>query len=66
MCLLLLHCRFATPATATRAGILYVSEGKQWQNMTNSWITRVVKYVGQCGAMVWGSMRCGIWDLGCL
>jgi dynein heavy chain len=25
--------KFATPATATRAGILYISEGKQWHNM---------------------------------
>lgn len=35
--------KFATPATATRAGILYISEDKQWHNMVSSWITRVVK-----------------------
>jgi dynein heavy chain len=35
--------KFATPATATRAGILYISEGQQWQNMATSWINRVVK-----------------------
>ncbi|MEW5298846.1 MAG: hypothetical protein WDW36_001923 [Sanguina aurantia] len=34
--------KFATPATATRAGILYVSEGLQWNNMVQSWIKRVV------------------------
>ncbi len=32
--------KFATPATATRAGILYISEGSQWQNMVTSWIAR--------------------------
>lgn len=35
--------KFATPATATRAGILYISEGNQWENMVKSWISRVVK-----------------------
>lgn len=35
--------KFATPATATRAGILYISEGHQWHNMVDSWIKRVVK-----------------------
>jgi dynein heavy chain len=35
--------KFATPATATRAGILYISEGSQWQNMVASWIQRVVR-----------------------
>lgn len=35
--------KFATPATATRAGILYISEGQQWHNMAMSWINRVVK-----------------------
>lgn len=34
--------KFATPATATRAGILYVSEGQQWSNMVHSWIARVM------------------------
>jgi dynein heavy chain, axonemal len=34
--------KFATPATATRAGILYVSEGQQWNNMIQSWIHRVL------------------------
>jgi hypothetical protein len=33
--------KFATPATATRAGILYISEDKQWENMVASWISRV-------------------------
>lgn len=32
--------KFATPATATRAGILYISEGQQWHNMAMSWINR--------------------------
>ncbi|GHP02344.1 dynein alpha chain, flagellar outer arm [Pycnococcus provasolii] len=32
--------KFATPATATRAGILYISEERQWQNMTTAWATR--------------------------
>ena len=35
--------KFATPATATRAGILYISEDKQWHNMVQSWVLRVVK-----------------------
>ena len=35
--------KFATPATATRAGILYISEGRQWHNMVQSWLDRVVK-----------------------
>ena len=34
--------KFATPATATRAGILYISEVRQWNNMVQSWINRVV------------------------
>lgn len=34
--------KFATPATATRAGILYISEALQWDNMVQSWINRVV------------------------
>lgn len=34
--------KFATPATATRAGILYVSEGQQWNNMVSSWVNRVM------------------------
>ena len=34
--------KFATPATATRAGIVYVSEKLQWYNMIQSWIKRVV------------------------
>ena len=33
--------KFATPATATRAGILYISEGRQWSNMVKSWLDRV-------------------------
>ncbi len=28
--------KFATPATATRAGILYISEGSQWRNMVRA------------------------------
>eukprot|EP00891_Asterochloris_glomerata_P001316 jgi/Astpho2/1316/Aster-06188 len=35
--------KFATPATATRAGILYISEGQQWNNMVQSWIQKVVR-----------------------
>ena len=34
--------KFATPATATRAGILYISEKLQWKNMITSWTKRVV------------------------
>ena len=34
--------KFATPATATRAGILYVSEVSQWNNMAQSWVNTVV------------------------
>lgn len=34
--------KYATPATATRAGILYISEGQQWHNMVQSWLKRVV------------------------
>lgn len=34
--------KFATPATATRAGIVYVSEKMQWHNMIRSWVKRVV------------------------
>jgi hypothetical protein len=30
-------------ATATRAGILYISEGRQWHNMVQSWLQRVAK-----------------------
>ena len=33
--------KYATPATATRAGILYISEGTQWDNMAQAWIKRV-------------------------
>lgn len=35
--------KFATPATATRAGILYISEATQWSNMVRSWVDRVFK-----------------------
>jgi hypothetical protein len=35
--------KFATPATATRAGILYISEGRQWANMVSSWLDRVAR-----------------------
>lgn len=35
--------KYASPATATRAGILYISEGRQWHNMVQSWLNRVVK-----------------------
>lgn len=35
--------KYATPATATRAGILYISEGRQWHNMVQSWLQRVVR-----------------------
>jgi hypothetical protein len=30
-------------ATATRAGILYISEGRQWHNMVQSWLQKVAK-----------------------
>lgn len=30
-------------ATATRAGILYISEGRQWHNMVQSWLQRVAQ-----------------------
>jgi dynein heavy chain len=32
--------RFATPATVSRAGILYISDddGKQWQSLIASWL----------------------------
>ncbi len=36
--------KYATPATATRAGTLYISEGEQWNNMVQSWIQKVVRY----------------------
>jgi dynein heavy chain, axonemal len=35
--------KYATPATATRAGILYISEGSQWHNMVQSWLDRIAK-----------------------
>ncbi|CAD7704939.1 unnamed protein product [Ostreobium quekettii] len=35
--------KFATPATATRAGILFISEGLQWHNMVQSWLQRVAR-----------------------
>ncbi|KAI3429649.1 hypothetical protein D9Q98_005734 [Chlorella vulgaris] len=35
--------RYATPATATRAGILYISEGRQWLSMVESWLRRVAR-----------------------
>ncbi|DBA86689.1 TPA: Dynein alpha chain, flagellar outer arm [Trebouxia sp. C0004] len=35
--------KYATPATATRAGILYISEGEQWNNMVQSWIQKIVR-----------------------
>jgi len=35
--------KFATPATATRAGILYISEATQWRNVVNSWITSTLR-----------------------
>lgn len=34
--------KYATPATATRAGILYISEGVQWRNMLCSNLRRIV------------------------
>jgi dynein heavy chain len=35
--------RFATPATVSRAGILYIStdEGKQWQSLISSWLLKL-------------------------
>lgn len=37
--------KHATPATATRAGILYISEGMQWSFLVASWLQRVVRYL---------------------
>jgi dynein heavy chain len=34
--------RYATPATVSRAGILYISEGKQWASFVQSWLDRVI------------------------
>lgn len=34
--------KYATPATATRAGILYISEGQQWSSMVQSWISKTM------------------------
>jgi dynein heavy chain len=46
--------KFATPATATRAGILYISEGRQWSNMVSSWLDRVAKpYAERAKWKVW-------------
>lgn len=36
--------RYATPATATRAGILYISEGRQWSSLVESWLRRVSRW----------------------
>ena len=55
--------KFATPATATRAGILYISEGRQWANMVASWLGSVARpyaekakwKVGGQGARVGGA-----------
>jgi hypothetical protein len=51
--------KFATPATATRAGILYISEGNQWHNMVTSWIARVVSERPVCNVLqhLW-SLQC--------
>jgi dynein heavy chain len=32
--------RFASPATVSRAGILYVTETKQWRSYVESWIAK--------------------------
>jgi len=34
--------KFATPATATRAGILFISESKQWHNMVRAHVCACV------------------------
>lgn len=39
--------RYATPATATRAGILYVREGQQWRSMVESWLRREARCEGK-------------------
>ena len=44
--------KFATPATATRAGILYISEAKQWYAMMQSWLKRAVPAYTQTFAKV--------------
>ena len=37
--------RFASPATVSRAGILYISDdsGYQWQSYVKSWLARMIK-----------------------
>jgi len=41
--------RFASPATVSRAGILYISdlEGHQWRSYVTSWATRMAEKLGQ-------------------
>jgi len=39
--------KFATPATATRAGILFISEGKQWHNMVGEGVGRAPLIPGE-------------------
>jgi hypothetical protein len=36
--------KFATPATATRAGILFISENKQWHSMVGQGDTNRAPY----------------------
>lgn len=47
--------RYATPATATRAGILYISEGQQWVSLVESWLRRVVRWGAGAGSACWAT-----------
>lgn len=47
-------CPLLLQATATRAGILYISEGRQWHNMVQSWLQRVARpYAERAKWKVW-------------
>ena len=50
--------RFATPATATRAGILYISEGQQWRSLVESWLRRVARCARVPGTCSWRRLAC--------
>lgn len=51
---MLLVCLQQLQATATRAGILYISEGGQWHNMVQSWLQRVaMPYAEKAKWKVW-------------
>ena len=46
--------KYATPATSSRAGILWISvdEGFQWRCMIQSWLSSKVGLVGAVGCLV--------------